>query len=221
MNKPNSPEIAYQTSPEDFRKGRLAGLEDHTLVARTLSGEDDAFEILMKRYTPIVIGFLHGKTNNPCDTEDLSQEIFLKAFRYLHTLRSSEQFAGWLMRIARSRLVDYYRRNCRRPQLVVLEPGGDGSSETDPLEQVGDPSEGADRKARHKELQSIVIREIGNLSDGLRAIVSMRLIGEQSTAEIARELGMKESAVRMRAFRGLKALRKSLERCGIGIDSAV
>ena len=84
--------IVYRASPEQYAKGRLAELDDHNLVARTLMGDDLAFEVLMDRYTPMVVGYLFGKTNGEGDAEDLGQEIFLTAFRNLTALHSHDRF---------------------------------------------------------------------------------------------------------------------------------
>lgn len=195
-------------------KGRLSFLEDQALVARTLSGDELAFEALVRRYTPMVMGYLFRKTNGQADSEDLAQEIFLTSYRYLHNLRSTEQFGNWLMRIVKTKLIDYYRHNSRRPQIVLNE--GDLTPEDyNPLDHEQDKSESPREATEHVELQDIILGELSHMKEKYRQILMLKLVGEKTTAEIASQLGLKESAVRMRVFRGMKLLRAALKRAGV------
>lgn len=215
MDAGKGPEIAYHAAPRDFAKGQLALLEDARLVQRTLAGDDLAFEVLMERTLPLVTGLLAARTHCLPDAEDLAQEVFLTAYRSLAQLNSPEKFRGWLMRIVHSRLVDYYRTASRRPQMV--------SGEADPLRetegllaQAREPSPGPGERAAAAELRGLILREISRLDEKFRTILYLRLIGEQSSDEIARHLGLGSSSVRMRLFRGIRLLRKVLSRSEIG-----
>ena len=212
------PEIAYRTLPGEFAKSRLAGLMDPELVRRTLAGESLAFEILVDRYTPMVVGFLYGKTRCESDAEDIAQEVFLTAYRGLANLRDSDRVGPWLMRIVRSRLIDHYRRVSRRPQ-VVSDPCRDVSPEGGLLSQMAEPSPHPGQLAAAAQTRQIVLQEIAGMKEKYRDILYLRLLGEESSDAIARRLGLRESAVRMRLFRGMRLLRKSLKKHGLGPEN--
>lgn len=201
---------AYDANAND----RLAELEDGALVSLAVAGDDSAFEALMNRYLPMVIGFLIGKTSNEGDAEDLGQEIFLKAFRNLSSLRNTARFGPWLMRITRTRLIDYYRSKGRRPRIVEIEERDDSPAESF-IDRVPDRSVTPGRKAILAQSQSIALKEIAQMGAAYQPILFMRLVGGHRTREIATQLGLKEDTVRARLSRGLKILRKSLRRQGV------
>lgn len=214
MTERRGPEVAYSSSSQNQPGDTLKNLTDSELVERTLNGEDDAFEVLMTRYTPIVIGYLFGKTDSVHDTEDLGQEIFLKSFRLLKTLRNPQRFSKWLMRITRTVLIDYYRLKSRASSLTSLEHGS-GDEGSAPVAHI--PSTTADpaQEASTSQTRGIVMREIARLGEKYRLILYWRLIGEETTEEIARCLNVKDQTVRMRLYRGIRLLRKALKRKGI------
>lgn len=216
MDVAKGPEIAYRAEPREFAKGQLAQLEDQRLVERALAGQDLAFEVLMERYLPIVTGFLAAKTHSLADAEDLAQEVFLVAYRSLAQLNTPERFRAWLMRIMHSRLIDYYRAASRRPQMVSGEADPERPDDEGLLAHLREPSASPGEQAAAGELRGIVLREIAGMDEKYRSILYLRLVGEQSSEEIGRALGLNASSVRMRLFRGIRLLRKMLKRFEIG-----
>jgi RNA polymerase sigma factor (sigma-70 family) len=119
------------------------------------------------------------------------------------------------MRIVHSRLVDYYRSASRRPQMISGE-GDPERGEEGLLAQAREPSAGPAQHAMTAEMRDRILREIAGMDEKFRTILHLRLIGEQSTEEIARSLGIGASSVRMRLFRGIRMLRKVLKQFEIG-----
>lgn len=182
-----------------------ASTGDAELVKRVAAGETAQFATLMQRYAPIVLGYLYGRVRSEADREDLLQEVFLEAFRQIGRLRRPERFGPWLMRIARSKLLDYYRHKQRRSGHEA-QIFGDGVAEADPV----DPTPGPRDRLAESELQRRVRDAIGRMRDRYRTVLYLRLIAEEEPQAIARRLGLKESTVRMRLMRGLEQLRKRM-----------
>ena len=122
-------------------------------------------------------------------------------------------FGSWIMRIARTKLIDYYRSNSRRPHAVSIE-ADPASERTDPL-QIRDMSPDPAEVANSGQLRQLVFQEIGKLREKYRVVLYFRLIGDEQVDDIATRLGIRESAVRMRLLRGLKMLRKGLQKYGV------
>src|SRR5690349_25107818 len=80
------------------------------LVKAVLEGDRDGFNQLYDLYAPLVHGILLARVPR-AEVEDLVQDIFLHAFRKLHTLRDSSAFGPWIAMIARNRAVDFHRRS--------------------------------------------------------------------------------------------------------------
>ncbi len=177
---------------------------DAEFVRRVAAGETAPFATLMQRYAPVVLGYLYGRVRSEADREDLLQEVFLEAFRQIGRLRRPERFGPWLMRIGRSKLLDYYRRRQRRAGREALLFGDE--PEAEPV----DPAPGPRQRLAESELQRRVRDAIGCMRDRYRTVLYLRLIAEEETQAIARRLGLKESTVRMRLMRGLEKLREKM-----------
>src|SRR5437764_15208867 len=84
---------------------------DYTLVQRCLSGDDAAWEELVRVHTRRVYGLCYRFTGRDSEAQDLTQDVFLRIFRALKSFRSSEgSFATWITRLTRNLLIDHYRR---------------------------------------------------------------------------------------------------------------
>lgn len=88
---------------------------DGTYARRVQEGSEAhrAFQILAERYEGMVFDLAHQYADTPEDAEDLAQDIFLKAYRKIETLRTPEKFASWLYGLALNRCRDY-AKNVRR-----------------------------------------------------------------------------------------------------------
>ena len=98
-------------------------LEDGDIVARVLGGEEELFEILVRRYQARVVSHVARMVGNRDDALDLSQEIFLKVFQALERFNPAFKFSTWLFRIAGNASIDHLRK--RRPRTVPLEAPAD------------------------------------------------------------------------------------------------
>lgn len=187
-------------SVTEFPGKRRPPLEDRALVDQVLDGDHSAFEALMARYGPIVAGYLAKRARS--DHEDILQEVFLSAYHNLGTLRQRDRFGPWLMRIARTKLIDFQRGNARRI-------GSQGNIED--VQASSSPT--VDDSL--VETRNIVTETIAEMPDKYRDILYLRLIDEEPPSRIAQQLGMNESSVRSRLLRGLGRLRKALRQRGI------
>lgn len=184
---------------------------DGDLVTRALAGQDGAYAVLLQRYTPVVMGYLVNRLGSTHAAQDLAQETFVSVYRHLGQLREPERFGPWVMRVARTRLLDHLRTDQRRQHLAP-ESREDAQ---EVAEGMADPAPGPEDAAAGNELTALVVREIEALPERYRAVVYGRLIGEESTVEIARRLGLRPNTVRQRLARAMRKLRKALESQGI------
>src|SRR5580700_1511846 len=84
---------------------------DAQLVERCLSGQETAWENLVKLHTRRVYAICYRFTNSDAEAQDLTQDVFLRVFKNLKSFRSGEGlFVVWLTRLTRNLLIDHYRR---------------------------------------------------------------------------------------------------------------
>lgn len=183
--------------------GRLD--KDHELIKQAQRGDPHAFGDLYEIHAPVVFRYLFSHLGSMMDAEDLTGEVFLKAWQSLpkYTERGVP-FLAFLFRIARNALVDHYRQNNRVEDQDPDDMDGyrsDGS--TEPLEIVGS----------HIEQQKML-----NILTGLRpdyqSVLTLRFISELSTEEIAQVMKRSIGAIRVLQHRALAALREEINRTG-------
>lgn len=214
MARSSDPDKICPPGFEAFDRESLARLDDAALVQRAATGAELAFEALMDRYTPLVVGYLYGKTQDAQDAEDIAQDVFWAVYRNLRQLRATKYFKAWLMRIVKSKLCDHHRRGRRGPKIVHLEPDPEREGD-DPIERAPDRSESPAERAGYRQARGMAMEAMAKLPDKHRTIVYLRLFGEETVPEIAERLGLSESAVRARMLKGLKTMRKILRRRGV------
>ncbi|MBV9294111.1 MAG: sigma-70 family RNA polymerase sigma factor [Acidobacteriaceae bacterium] len=178
-----------------------------TLVERCLSGEQGAWEELVKAHTRRVHSICYRFTGRENEAQDLTQEVFLRVFRTLGSFRSGEgSFLVWLTRLTRNLLVDHYRRtkhervtDAIEDKLAVLEEKTSQHSRTEGL-------------LAGREAGELIQAALQKLSPELREAVILRDIQELEYREIARVLEVPEGTVKSRLNRGRAELARVLRR---------
>jgi len=181
---------------------------DHSVISRCLSGDETAWEELVRLHTRQVYGLCYRFTGSGSEAQDLTQEVFLRVFRTLRTFRAAEgSFATWLTRVTRNLLIDHYRRSRQdratesiEEQLPMLEESGPAAAMR------------PDRAVAGREASEILQRTLGRLSPDLREAVILRDLQEMEYREIAQALAIPEGTVKSRINRGRVELARLLRK---------
>ena len=176
-------------------------------MRRALAGDAEGFAALMRRYHGPLGRMLRAMVRNPEDAEDLLQETFLRAYRYLHRFDPGRPFGPWLMCIGANLARNHLRRVRGRPE-VSLEDGGDESGGTFEGAWLADPR-GA-QELGHRELLARTRAALAHLPEEQRAVLEMRLLGEMSYKEIAAALGIPIGTVMSRLNRARQRVQAEL-----------
>ena len=182
---------------------------DRVLVERTQAGDPTAFDELVRRYQPRLLGMLYSMTNNQTDAWDLAMETFEKAYKSIHTFRLDAEFFTWLYRIGFNLTVNFLRRNKHRHNLSMDDADLDLQNRSEFID--GRASSDAERQARLQELKKKLNESMSKLSEHHRAVVTMFDIHGLSHAEIGKIMNCKEETVRSRLFYAHKQLQKYLK----------
>lgn len=175
--------------PERFAAGHAA--DDGRLVTAAREGDRGAFASLYERYARVVHGLLLARVG-PDYVDDLTQDVFLSAWRRLDDLRDPAAFGGWLVMITRNRAMDFHRRPAEFEEL--------------PEDVAVRPDAAARTEAR------AALDAIRALPDAYRETLVLRLVDGLSGPEIAKRTGLTPASVRVNLHRGMKLLREKLQR---------
>ena len=94
--------------------------EDGRIIQRCLNGEPEIFGLLVDKYKAGIYAFVYAKVQDFRDAQDMTQEVFIQAFRNLRNLRRLESFVFWLYRIASNQCKNGSERNQGVPTLSLL-----------------------------------------------------------------------------------------------------
>lgn len=161
--------------------------EEAVLVSAALDGDRDGFARLYDLYAPLVHGILLARVPR-AEVDDLVQDIFLHAFKKLHTLRDRAAFGPWIAMIARNRAVDFHRRTRETVEI------------TDDVRSTNT----SDSRAAE------IFKLIRSLPDAYRETLVLRLVEGMTGPEIAARTGLTPASVRVNLHRGMKLLREKL-----------
>jgi RNA polymerase sigma-70 factor (ECF subfamily) len=186
-----------ETSPEP---------SDDQLIREVLSGREDRFELLIKRYQPRVFATARRYARRQDEVEDVVQEIFVKAFQKLASFRGEAPFEHWLMRMAVRVCYDFLRQHQRNREISATELSRE---EADWIEQVADAKEVNYHSDAAKQL---VHKLLEQLSPPARLIINLLELEEKSIKEISLITGWSVPLVKVRAFRARAEMRKCLAR---------
>jgi RNA polymerase sigma-70 factor (ECF subfamily) len=190
-------------------RGDMAGLSDYLLVERVKERDDPrAFDEIVRRHKNRIFSYVCRMTHDAPDAEDLTQEVFLRAYQSIQRFRADSAIDTWLYRIATNLVIDRSRRVKRTPP--TWEPLPD--EEEDALAAIPDPDRGRDPAATVQlgELQQQVRRAVGSLPPKLRGAVVLHDIEGLSCEEAAEALGCPVGTVKSRLFNGRNLLRRKL-----------
>src|SRR5438552_213059 len=183
-------------------------ISDGTLVQQTLTGDQRAFEALVRRYnTPLFNFICHclGDYDLACD---VLQQVFLQLYISMPTLRTGEPLKAWLFQVARNRCLDELRRK-RAIHFSELESGND-EDDLSPLAIMPDTRPLPEEIAERHDLQQSLQRAIQGLPPKFRSVVLLRYAGQLSFSEIGKTLNMPEATAKTYFQRARPLLRAAL-----------
>lgn len=190
---------------EDRRMPPTAEGPQVTALARQAKGGNKrAFEQLVVLFQGEVFGMVYHRTSCPSDAEDLTQDVFLRAYRNLPRLKDPERFRSWLLRIASNRIWDFLRR---KRFLAFFHPA-DGVPQPEVLEAEDGEGSEADSRMMREEFWEHIRAFCKGLSRWEREVFTLRFMEHLSTREIAEVVGKSESAVKTHLHRAVKKLQK-------------
>jgi RNA polymerase sigma-70 factor, ECF subfamily len=181
---------------------------DRDLVERSLHGDLQAFEALVARYQKAVFHIAHYKCRNYFDAEDLSQDIFLAAFRALPSLKDLNNFGGWLFGIAHNRSNKWYQR--QRSKIIRFQELQRRKAE-EALRKPPEPQEGPDPT-------QVLSESLLKLDPEVRQVLVLKYLEGLSYQVIEERLGINAHRIDYLIRKGKELLRQRMRQEGAAVQ---
>lgn len=176
--------------------------EDAQLVNQFLTGDENAFTTLVKKYQKSVHALTWRKVGDFHIAEELTQDAFLKAYQKLATLKNPNQFAGWLYVIADRICIDWHRK--QKPPIESLETtSGEEIEESSYRYYEDEQRETASVEHRQEHIRSLLEK----LPESERTVVTLHYLGEMTYKAISEFLGVSPNTVKSRLQRARNRLK--------------
>lgn len=170
-------------------------------MAAAQAGDAEAYQRLLQEILPTLRGIVHSRVYDHGSAEDVIQNVLLSIHRARHTYRPERSFGPWMRAIARNAMIDSFREQGRRRDREVA---------VELIEEIA-VEEPSDPLASRDALPPLLEKALQRLPEKQREAVSLIQIEGLSVAEAAARVGVSSGALKVRAHRGYRALRKALE----------
>jgi RNA polymerase sigma-70 factor, ECF subfamily len=177
----------------------LRGADDRTLIQAFLGGNRNAFEVIVERHRKQVYQLCYRFLSNHEDASDLTQDVFVRAFKGLHRFKGDSALGTWLYRVGVNACLN--RVALKTPKLETIEPE----------QHVDQRQPDAHELVARGERAVVVRRAIAQLPPKQRATLVLRIYQEMSHEEIATVLGSSVGAVKANFFHALGNLKRILQ----------
>ncbi len=176
---------------------------DVDLIRRTLDGDQDAFTKLVSKYQKWVHALVWRKIGDFHTAEELTQDVFLKVYKRLSTLKRPDHFPSWLYVIATRRCIAWLRK--KRVPTKSLDAMSTAQLEALCYTQY---ERNCSEAAAIEQRRELVKRLLKKLPESERTVVTLYYLAEMSGAEISQFLGVSPNTVRSRLHRARQRLKK-------------
>jgi RNA polymerase sigma-70 factor (ECF subfamily) len=168
------------------------------IVARVLKGDRQAYAMLVEEYKSPVYNLAYRMTGNSSDADDLTQETFIRAYKYLWRYDSKRKFFTWLYSISLNLIKNHIKKN------KIISKGVDGIR----ILSAEQSNSLQDRQFIENHDINVYLLQVPYK---LRSLIIMKYHQELSFEEIAQITGKSLSAVKMSIYRGLESLKKMIK----------
>ena len=180
------------------------GLNDNELISGVLKGDQQAYAGLVSRYQNYVFTLALRFTKNREDAEEVSQDIFIKAYRSLADFRGASKFSTWLYTIVNTTCITFLRK--KRMEVHSLD--------NEKVFEVADSQDSGMRanQVEQKSRVAMVNNAIGMLNPDDAEVLTLFYKGEQTLEEIAMILGIEANTAKVRLHRARTRLKEKMEK---------
>lgn len=179
---------------------KLSFMEEAEIISRCMSGDVEAFEMLVKKYQPNIFSMSWNILQDREEARDVTQEAFIQSYLNLYRFDRSRSFKSWLYSIAYRKCLDRIRKKKSQTKFIkkmIKE------------ERLSNEGENKERRIEDSEIFNPLLSKLNKKE---RAAISLKVNEGYSAREIGQVLNCKESTARVHLFNAKRKLKKFLEK---------
>ncbi len=180
-----------------------AGQNDNELISKVLRGDQQAYAGLVNRYQNYVFTLTLRLVKNREEAEEVAQDVFIKAYKYLADFRGDSKFSTWLYTIVNNTCISFLRKK----KLTIHSLDDERVFAKADNQDAGFRADGVEQKSRHL----MVGEAIRRLKPDDASIITLFYKNEQSLEEIALVLGLEVNTAKVRLHRARARLKELME----------
>ena len=179
------------------------GLNDNEIISQVLSGDQQAYAVLVNRYQNYVFTLSLRMVKSREDAEEVAQDVFIKAYKYLADFRGASKFTTWLYTIVNNTCISFLRK--KKLEIHSLD--------NEKVFELADNNDSGMRAnlVKQKSRIAMVKKAIGLLNPADAEVVTLFYQAEQSLEEMAQILGIEVNAAKVRLHRARTRLKEKME----------
>jgi RNA polymerase sigma-70 factor (ECF subfamily) len=182
--------------------------DDKDLVRRTLDGDKEAFEMIVRRYKQPLLNYIGRMVSERELALDFTQDVFIKTYASLHTYRPQHKFSTWLFKIASNLTIDYWRK--KKIEAYSFDQTRDDADDR-PSIQIPSKDLSVMEKFELTEIREKVEHAMQKIPPSLRELFVWRHINEFSYEEIAEIRGLPIGTIKNKVFQAKELIRWHVE----------
>jgi len=182
--------------------------EDFKLVARFKKGDQQAFELLVRKHKMTVFNTIYSIMGNIQEADDIAQEVFLKVYTKAGSFRGESSFSTWLYRIVVNSCLDELRK--RKNRIISYETEFSQEEKLKLKDVLASKEEDVSEELRRKELEDIIQKGMNSLPEKDRIILTLKEIEGLSYSEISQIMKISLGKVKIWLFRARQKLKEKL-----------
>lgn len=168
------------------------------------NGDEYVFSLFYKRYSKAISRYVSARISDMHIVEDVTQEIFIKAFRFRDSYDETHEFSTWLWTIARNTVFDVLRKKKRSDESLTLD---DECSPEEIPAAFGD----AESLLERKDTRRLFVMMMKPLTKLQRRVIWMRIVQQRSYEEISKQLGLSLSSAKNLVYRARLSMVESMQ----------
>jgi len=182
--------------------------EDKELVKKTIKGEKEAFEMIIRKYQQPMLNYIGRMVGERELALDFTQDVFIRTYSSLRSYQPQYKFSSWLFKIASNFIIDYWRK--KKIDAFSLDQPAKWNNDSPPL-QVPDDEPSIVKKFEISQLKEEIERALEKIPVPLREVFIWRHINEFSYEEMAEIKNLPVGTIKNRVFQAKELIRNLLE----------